>query len=143
MGARLDAPPPERPAPVEIVPVRTPALLAAAFRIVDDDERQIAVLASLDLGLAAPVQHRVALRAGHAAGAATTLLHGDTLYGLHLAVAPEHRRAGIGGALITHVLRETGAHTAVLAPTPQTIAFYRSVGFALRPSLRERSFYLP
>ena len=98
MGARLDAPLPERPAPVEIVPVRTAELLAASFRIVDDDERHSGVLASLDLGPAAPIQHRVALKNGYAAGAATTLLDGDTLYGLHLAVAPEHRRAGIGGA---------------------------------------------
>ena len=143
MGARLDAPLPERPAPVEIVPVRTAELLAASFRIVDDDERHSGVLASLDLGPAAPIQHRVALKNGYAAGAATTLLDGDTLYGLHLAVAPEHRRAGIGGALMSHVLHESGAHTAVLAPTPQTTAFYRSFGFVLRPHLRERSFYLP
>jgi hypothetical protein len=38
---------------------------------------------------------------------------------------------------------KTPAHTVVLAPTPRTIAFYRSFGFALRPCLRERSFYLP
>jgi predicted N-acetyltransferase YhbS len=56
------------------------------------------------------------------------------------------RRQGIGGALVRHVLQEAhaaGARAAVLAPTPDTIAFYRLFGFELRPYVRERSFYLP
>jgi hypothetical protein len=31
----------------------------------------------------------------------------------------------------------------VLGPTPDTIAFYRLLGFVLRPALRDRAFYLP
>jgi ribosomal protein S18 acetylase RimI-like enzyme len=72
-----------------------------------------------------------------------TMTVNDTLYGLHLAVAPAARRSGIGSALIHHVLSETSARAAVLGPTPETIAFYRRFGFQLRPYLRERSFYLP
>ena len=36
-----------------------------------------------------------------------------------------------------------GARVAVVAPTPDTVAFYRLLGFALRPWPRDRSFYLP
>jgi GNAT superfamily N-acetyltransferase len=60
-------------------------------------------------------------------------------------LAPE-RRGGVGRALVEHVLREAraaGALTAVLGPTPDTIAFYRLLGFVLRGDLRDRSFYLP
>jgi ankyrin repeat protein/GNAT superfamily N-acetyltransferase len=145
MGARLDRPLPEHraPAEIEIAAVRDPDLLAAALRIVWDDARWLEVLASLDLGPDAPLQHRVALRDGRPVGAATTLLHGDTLYGVHLAVERAARRAGTGSALMRHVLGETSARVAVLGPTPETIAFYRLFGFQLRPYLRERSFYLP
>ena len=36
-----------------------------------------------------------------------------------------------------------GAAAAVLGPTPDTIAFYRLIGFVLRGYVRDRSFYLP
>jgi predicted N-acetyltransferase YhbS len=67
-------------------------------------------------------------------------------YGLDLEVPATLRRQGIGGALMRHSMREAytaGARAAVVAPTPETIAFYRLFGFELRPYLRERSFYMP
>ena len=36
-----------------------------------------------------------------------------------------------------------GARVAVVDPTPDTVAFYRLLGFVLRPWPRDRSFYLP
>jgi GNAT superfamily N-acetyltransferase len=92
------------------------------------------------------VQHRVALRDGRAVGVASFLVHGEVAYGQHLGVLAPERRAGVGRALAQHALREAreaGARVAVLGPTPDTIAFYRLLGFALRPYLRDRSFYLP
>jgi hypothetical protein len=36
-----------------------------------------------------------------------------------------------------------GARVALVEPTPDTVAFYRLLGFALRAWPRDRSFYLP
>jgi GNAT superfamily N-acetyltransferase len=142
MGMRLDRPlPPPPPSAVEIAPVRDSDTLAAALAIIDDDARWIEVLASLDLH--GPLEHRVALQNQQPVGAATFLNHDDTLYGLHLAVIPHARRSGIGSALMHHVLHHTSARAAVLAPTPETVPFYRRFGFELRPYLHERAFYLP
>jgi ribosomal protein S18 acetylase RimI-like enzyme len=93
-----------------------------------------------------PLHHRIALRDGESVGFARWMLHDDVAYGLDLEVQPTARRQGIGGALMRHGLRDAhaaGARAVVLAPTPETIAFYRLFGFELRPYLRERSFYLP
>jgi ribosomal protein S18 acetylase RimI-like enzyme len=79
-------------------------------------------------------------------GSVTWKQAGETVYGLHLTVPPECRRQGIGGALLRRALSEghsAGARAAVLGPTPETIAFYRLLGFELRPYVQERSFYLP
>jgi GNAT superfamily N-acetyltransferase len=104
------------------------------------------VIESLSLGEDAPVQHRVAMREGRPVGAASSLLHGEIAYGQHLGVLAPERRGGVGRALAEHALREAreaGATIAVLGPTPDTIAFYRLLGFVLRPYLRDTSFYLP
>jgi ElaA protein len=104
------------------------------------------LLESLALHADAPVQHRIARRDGRPVGVATFFRHRETVYGQHLGVLATERRGGIGRALAQHVLAEaraSGATTAVLAPTPDTIAFYRLLGFVLRPDLRDRRFYLP
>ena len=119
MGRPLDAPPPDSPQDIQIVPHGETC---------------------------EPLQHCIALRDGEPVGFARWMLHHDVAYGLNLEVQPTAQRQGIGGALLRHGLREAheaGARAAVLGPTPATIAFYRLFGFDLRPSLRERSFYLP
>jgi ankyrin repeat protein/GNAT superfamily N-acetyltransferase len=153
MGAKLDrlaldgAPPPG----IAIVAVRDAATLAAWRDVAreclfDDADDRARVIEALGLGEDAPVQHRVAMRDGRAVGAASFLLDGETVYGQHLGVLAPERRAGIGRALVEHALREARAARAkvgVLGPTPDTIAFYRLLGFVLRLYLRDRSFYLP
>jgi GNAT superfamily N-acetyltransferase len=151
MGAVLDrlalddAPPPG----LELDPVRDEAGLRAWARVVEPAEpraRAVAVLASLGLGADAPLQHRLARREGIVVGAASFFTHGDTVAGHQLAVAAPERRAGIGRALVQACAREAlaaGARVAVVAPTPDTVAFYRLLGFALRASPRDRTYYLP
>jgi hypothetical protein len=39
--------------------------------------------------------------------------------------------------------RDRGCGHAIVAPTPDTIAFWRLMGFVLRPWPPDRSFYLP
>ena len=153
MGARLDELALDAPAPagLEVLAVRDRDGLAAwraiaADCLFDDAEERGSVLESLGLDDDAPVQHRIALRDGRPVGVVTSFRHGDTVYGQHLGVLAAERRGGIGRALAQHVLAEAragGATSAVLAPTPDTIAFYRLLGFVLRPDLRDRSFYLP
>jgi GNAT superfamily N-acetyltransferase len=68
---------------------------------------------------------------------ASTFVHGTTAVVLDLAVLDEYRRQGIGRALqldVTHV---------VLGPTPESLPFYRRLGFELRPALKDRVYYLP
>jgi GNAT superfamily N-acetyltransferase len=92
------------------------------------------------------VQHCVAMRGGRPVGAASFFVHGEIAYGQHLGVLAPERRSGVGRALAEQALleaRAAGAKVAVLGPTPDTIAFYRLLGFVLRPYLRDRSFYLP
>jgi GNAT superfamily N-acetyltransferase len=151
MGAALDRltlddePPPG----LELVPVRDEAALRAWAQVVEPAEpraRAVEVLASLGLGAQAPVQHRLALRDGVVVGAASFFAHGDTVLGQHLTVAATERRAGIGRALAQACAREAlaaGARVAVVEPTPDSVAFHRLLGFALRAWPRDRSFYLP
>jgi GNAT superfamily N-acetyltransferase len=142
----LDDPPPPG---LEIVAVRDAAALRAWAQVVDPAEpraRTVEVLASLGLGPHAPLQHRLARRGRDVVGATSFLLHGETVLGQQLAVIAPERRAGIGRALVQAAAREAlaaGARIAVLSPTPDTVAFYRLLGFALRPWPRDRSFYLP
>ena len=151
MGAVLDrlalddAP----PRGLEIAPVRDEAALRAWTQVVEPAEpraRAVEVLASLGLGADAPLQHHLARRDGVVVGAASFLLHGDTVLGQQLAVVAIERRAGIGRALVQACAREAltvGARVGVVEPTPDTVAFYRLLGFALRAWPRDRSFYLP
>jgi GNAT superfamily N-acetyltransferase len=104
-----------------------------------------AVLAAVDFGedgaVGAQARH-VARRDGRAVGIVSTFTHADTTVVLELAVLPEHRRQGIGRALLARALDGAADHV-VLGPTPESIPFYRRVGFELQPSLRDRCFYLP
>jgi ankyrin repeat protein/GNAT superfamily N-acetyltransferase len=151
MGAVLDrlalddAPPPG----LELAAVRDEAALRAWAQAVEPAEpraRAVEVLASLGLGADAPLQHRLARRDGAIVGAASFFTHGDTVLGHQLAVVAPERRGGIGRALVQACAREaltSGARVAVVEPTPETVAFYRLLGFALRAWPRDRSFYLP
>jgi ankyrin repeat protein/GNAT superfamily N-acetyltransferase len=153
MGAQLDGLELDDPLPpgITIAAVRDAAALAAwrdvaGACLFDDADQRARLLESLGLGEDAPVQHRLALRDDRAVGVASFLVDGEVVYGQHLGVLAPERRTGVGRALAQHVLREAragGARVAVLGPTPDTIAFYRLLGFVLRPYLRERSFYLP
>ena len=142
--ARDDEPPPG----LELHAVRDEAALRAWAQVVDTEPqtRAVEVLASLGLGPDAPLQHRLARRDGAIVGAASFFLHGDTVLGHQLAVVAEERRGGIGRALVracAHEALSAGARVAVVEPTPETVAFYRLLGFALRAWPRDRSFYLP
>jgi ankyrin repeat protein/GNAT superfamily N-acetyltransferase len=145
-GLALDA---EAPPDLEVAPVRDEAALRAWAQLVQPAEpraRATQVQASLGLGAEAPLQHRVARRGGVVVGAASFLAHGDTVLGQHLAVAATERRAGIGRALVQACAREAlagSARVAVVEPTPDTVAFYRLLGFALRAWPRDRAFHLP
>jgi ankyrin repeat protein/GNAT superfamily N-acetyltransferase len=153
MGAQLNRLALDAPSPpgVTIVAVRDAGRLAtwrdvAAECLFDDADERARMLESLGLAEDAPVQHRIALRDGRPVGVATFLLDGATVYGQQLGVLAPERRRGIGRALAQHALREAraaGARVAVLGPTPDTIAFYRLLGFDLRSYLRDRSYYLP
>ena len=151
MGAVLDRltlddePPPG----LELAAVRDEAALRAWAQVVEPAEpraRAVEVLASLGLGPDAPLQHRLARRDGAIVGAASFFTHGETVLGHQLAVVAPQRRGGIGRALVQACAREAltaGARVAVVEPTPETVAFYRLLGFALRAWPRDRSFYLP
>jgi GNAT superfamily N-acetyltransferase len=153
MGAELDRLALDSPPPpgVTIVAVRDSETLAAWRDVAreclfDDADDRARVLESLGLGEDAPVQHRIAMRDGRPIAAASSFLHGEIAYGQQLGVLAPERRGGVGRALAEHALREAraaGATIAVLGPTPDTIAFYRLLGFVLRPYVRDRSFYLP
>jgi ankyrin repeat protein/GNAT superfamily N-acetyltransferase len=151
MGAALDrlALDEEPPAGLELAPVRDEGALRAWAQVVEPAEprtRAVEVMASLGLGPDAPLQHRLARRGGAVVGAASFFTHADTLLGQQLAVVPAQRRAGIGRALVQACAREAltaGARVVVVEPTPESVAFYRLLGFALRAWPRDRSFYLP
>jgi ankyrin repeat protein/GNAT superfamily N-acetyltransferase len=151
MGAVLDRLALDDPTPsgLEIAAVRDVAALRAWAQVVEPAEpraRAVEVLASLGLGADAPLQHRLARRDGVVVGAASFVLHGDTVLGRQLAVVAPERRGGIGRALVRACTREAlaaGARVVVVEPTPETVAFYRLLGFALRAWPRDRSFYLP
>jgi GNAT superfamily N-acetyltransferase len=142
----LDDPPPPG---LEIIAVRDEAALRGWADVVEPAEpraRAVAVPASLGLGADAPLQHRLARRGGEVVGAASFLLHGETVLGQQLAVVAPERRGGIGRALAQACAREAmaaGARVVLAAPTPDTVAFYRLLGFAQRAWPRDRSYHLP
>ena len=152
MGAALDRIALDDPAPppgIEIAAVRDAQTLHAWAQVSETAEpqaRAIDVLRSLGLGHDAPLQHRIARRDGAVVGAASFLLDDDTVLGQQLAVLAPERRGGVGRALVQACAREAlaaGARVAVVEPTPDTVAFYRLLGFAVRAWPRDRSFYLP
>jgi ankyrin repeat protein/acetyltransferase (GNAT) family protein len=109
-------------------------------------ERRRALIASLGLSTDAPLQLRIARRDGRAVGVASFFVHGETVLGQHLGVLAPERLVGVGRALVQACARDAraaDARFALIAPTPDTIAFYRLLGAVLRPGLRDRSFYLP
>jgi ribosomal protein S18 acetylase RimI-like enzyme len=107
-----------------------------------------APLATLDLGepegepAGASRQRFVVRRDGRPVGMVSTFVHGDTAVVLDLEVLEEHRRQGIGRALLACALAGGPEHV-VLGPTPESIPFYRRLGFELRPALKDRCYYLP
>ena len=145
-GLALDDEPPPG---LEIAPVRDASALHDWARVIEPagpQARAVETLASLGLGAEAPLQHRLARRDGAIVGAASFFAHGDTVLGQQLAVAAVARRVGVGRALVHACAREAraaGARVGVVEPTPDTVAFYRLLGFALRPWPRDRAFYLP
>ena len=118
--------------------------VAEAVGFVEPGEagRRGALLATL----APRVRLYLARRSGRAVGMASAFTHGSTVLVLDLAVLPAERRRGVGRGLLSRAVGDAaaaGAATAVLGPTPESIAFYRALGFTLEPALRDRVFYLP
>jgi hypothetical protein len=46
-------------------------------------------------------------------------------------------------ALAQRMLADSGCRHAIVAPTPDTVPFWRLLGFVLRPWPADRTFYLP
>jgi GNAT superfamily N-acetyltransferase len=79
-------------------------------------------------------------------GMAAAFHAGVTVLLSAVAVLPAARRRGIGRALALARLRDArdgGCETAVLAPSPDGAALYRSLGFETHPQPPDRWFYLP
>jgi GNAT superfamily N-acetyltransferase len=115
-------------------------VVADAVGFTENRERQAALLRTLG----APLRLSLARRDGRAVAIASTFTHAGMALVIDLAVLPEHRRGGVGRALLAHTLTRAGdpAHV-VLGPTPESIGFYRRLGFELRDALRDRCYYLP
>jgi GNAT superfamily N-acetyltransferase len=107
-----------------------------------EEYRAVAETVGFGEGFLGAQQRFVARRAGRPVGIASTFVHGATAVVLELAVLEEHRRQGIGRALLARALQLDVIHV-VLGPTPDSIPFYRRLGFELRPALRDRIYYLP
>jgi ankyrin repeat protein/GNAT superfamily N-acetyltransferase len=105
-----------------------------------EEHAEVLRAAGWDVAAAGPQARFVARRGGRAVGAVSTFAHDDTTVVLELAVLPEHRRQGIGRALMARALEGAAEHV-VLDPTPDSIPFYRRLGFELVPALRDRCFY--
>ncbi len=132
-----------------------PALRAALLALGADEERtaitmaaRIADLAFLD-AVAEPTistpDDGPLRRHVTAAGCATTFTEGDAVVLRELEVVPADRHRGIGRALVAHALRDArtgGAVTAIVAPTPESHAFYALLGFGEARIPRNRVFYL-
>jgi GNAT superfamily N-acetyltransferase len=88
-----------------------------------------------DAGHAGPARRAVA-----AEGSVEWLAMGSLVSIERLYVGEPHRGRGLGRALIAHATG--GAAEVVLAPTPETIAYYQRLGFTLERCPRERCFYL-
>jgi ankyrin repeat protein/ribosomal protein S18 acetylase RimI-like enzyme len=107
-----------------------------------EEYRAVAEAVGFGEGAVGATARYVARRDGRAVGLVSTFVHGGTAVVLELAVLQEHRRQGIGRALLARALQLDVTHV-VLGPTPDSIAFYRRLGFELRPALKDRVYYLP
>jgi GNAT superfamily N-acetyltransferase len=107
-----------------------------------DEYRAVAEAVDVGEGAVGAQQRFVARRDGRPVGLVSTFVHGDTAVVLDLAVLEEYRRQGIGRALLARALQLDVTHV-VLGPTPDSIPFYRRLGFELRPALSDRVYYLP
>jgi len=135
-------------------PERTAVVMGARLADLDlgapvgepaDRNEYRAVLEAVDFGEEGAVgahQRFVARRDGRTVGIVSTFAHEDTAVVLELAVLDDHRRRGIGRALMARAL-EGAPEYVVLGPTPESIPFYRRLGFVLVPALRDRCFHLP
>jgi ankyrin repeat protein/GNAT superfamily N-acetyltransferase len=107
-----------------------------------DEYRELCEAVGFGEGAVGATARYVARRDGRAVGLVGTFVHGATAVVLELAVLAEHRRQGIGRALLARALQLDVTHV-VLGPTPESIPFYRRLGFELRPALKDRVYYLP
>jgi ankyrin repeat protein/GNAT superfamily N-acetyltransferase len=107
-----------------------------------EEYRAVAEAVDFGEGSVGAQQRFVARRDGRPVAMASTFVHGATAVVLELAVLEEHRRQGIGRALLARALQLDVTHV-VLGPTPDSIPFYRRLGFELRPALKDRVYYLP
>ena len=107
-----------------------------------EEYRAVSQAVDFGAGSVGAQQRFVARRDDRAVGIVSTFTHEDAAVVLDLAVLPEYRRRGIGRALLARALAGAPEHV-VLGPTPESIPFYRRLGFELRPALRDRCFYLP
>jgi len=135
-----------------------PELRAALLALGAEEERsaitmaaRVAELAFLDAappaGVSIPGDAALVARAdGVETGRAEVFVHGDAVALRELEVTPAERHRGIGRALIAHALRDAragGAVTAIVAPTPESRAYYALLGFGEARIPRNRVFYLP
>ena len=114
----------------------------------DADERRARAGLKLSLGLGSARQwvDYVARRQGRAVGFASAFFGSRAVLLEALAVPERERRRGIASALVGARLREArrrGFGLAVLGPSPDGAALYRSFGFEPTPVVPGRWFYLP
>jgi GNAT superfamily N-acetyltransferase len=138
-------------------PVRTPPELeewlavAEACELMEADthahrRRWATVLAGIGLDGTAPVQHLLARRAGRAIALASILLHGEAACLLRVGVVPRERGRGVGRILARaalHIATQAGCRHAVVEPEPDTLAFFRGLGFHVAGWPPDRTWYLP
>jgi GNAT superfamily N-acetyltransferase len=151
MGARLDrvrVPPGPDDVAVEAVDASTAGdwldVAEACGWIEDTSDREARrrVLLATGDGLAA----YVARRSRRPVGMARALYAPPLAAFLDVAVLEAERRRGVGRALVgarVAEARRRGCEVAVLAPSPDGCALYRTLGFELAPSPPDRWFFLP
>ena len=134
-------------------PERTAVVMGAPLAALDlgdpegepasaEEYRAVAEAVDFGEGALGAQQRFVAQRDGQPVAIASTFVHGTTAVVLDLAVLDEYRRQGIGRALLARALQLDVTHV-VLGPTPESLPFYRRLGFELRPALKDRVYYLP
>ena len=142
MSCPLDRLRPAPPVPgLEIQRVATVEALAVFARIGSENwtpadalvERYYARAADRLLETASPLRFYLAWREGTAVAAVEIAASAGTLGVYNLSTRLAHRRAGVGGALLSEALREqrteTGSSLAVLQAAPAASGLYRRLGF--------------